>query len=164
MSSPESTFPPRRGWDRLWWLLATWFGCGRAKVAPGTVGTLGTLPLYFLVAELGPWAVFAAAVVLTALGILSADRVAKLSGRSDPQFVVIDEVAGVMLALAAAPHSPAGVALAVILFRVFDIWKPWPVRAVERRLPGGWGIVLDDVVAGGWAALGLALFRRLGWI
>lgn len=143
---------------RLAWVLATWFGCGLSPVAPGTVGTLGALPLYLLVRGGGPVALVAVAVAVTAIGIWASNAVVLDLGEKDPQRIVIDEVAGVLCALAAAPPTWAGVTLAVLLFRLFDITKPFPARRAER-LPGGWGVMVDDLVAGAWAVAVLALVR-----
>ena len=147
---------------RLAYLLATWFGCGYVPLMPGTAGTLGAVPLYLLLRPLGVPVVLAAALVLTAAGIWAAQVVVVHSGKKDPQIVVIDEVAGVMITLAAAPHTWAGVIACVVLFRVFDQWKPFPARWAERNLPGGWGVVLDDVAAGMWGALVVVVLTRLG--
>jgi phosphatidylglycerophosphatase A len=136
---------------RLAWVLATWFGCGLSPIAPGTVGTLGALPLYFAVRAHGPAAVLALGIVVTLVGIWASNVVVRETGEKDPQRIVIDEAAGVLLALAAAPPTWTGVALAVVLFRAFDITKPFPARRVEK-LPAGYGVVLDDVVAGAYAA------------
>jgi phosphatidylglycerophosphatase A len=137
---------------KLAFVLATWFGIGFSPIAPGTCGTLAALPLYFALRDFGPIAVLAAAVVLTLAGVWAAGIVAEHTDEDDPQIVVVDEVAGVLVALAFAPRSLAGVALAVVLFRVFDMTKPFPARSAED-LPGGWGIVIDDIVAGIWAAV-----------
>lgn len=145
----------------LGWTLATWFGCGLVPLAPGTVGTLGALPLYFAVRGGGSFAVLATALLASAVGIWASDVVIRDSGEKDPQRIVIDEVAGVLLALAVAPPTFAGVALAVLLFRVFDITKPFPARRAEA-LAGGWGVVVDDLVAGVWAAAVLLLLRAAG--
>jgi phosphatidylglycerophosphatase A len=134
-------------------VLATWFGCGHVPIAPGTAGTLGAVPLYLALRPYGHVAVAVAAAVLTAVGIWVADIVAKEEGLKDPQLVVIDEVAGVLVTLAVAPPTWGALAAGVVLFRIFDQTKPWPARTAERRLPGGWGIVLDDVAAGVWGAL-----------
>jgi phosphatidylglycerophosphatase A len=143
------------------WTLATWFGCGLVPLAPGTVGTLGALPLYFAVRSGGALAVLAAALVVSAIGIWASNVVIRDSGEKDPQRIVIDEAAGVLVALAAAPHTFAGVALGVVLFRLFDITKPYPARRAES-LPGGWGVVVDDLAAGAWAAVCLLLLRAAG--
>lgn len=142
-------------------VLATWFGCGLSPVAPGTVGTIGALPLWMLVREAGPLGVLATAAVVTVVGVWSAGVVARDGGSKDPQIVVIDEVAGVLVALAAAPPTVLGVAAATLLFRVFDMTKPFPARRAES-LPGGWGIVLDDLVAGVQAALLVRALDALG--
>lgn len=153
---------PRKG-DRAAYLLAIWFGCGRFPKAPGTAGTLGALPLYWLVASGGPLAIGATAAVVAAVGIWAGSRVAANLGTHDPQIVCIDEVAGVLVTLAAAPRSVAGVVAGVVLFRIFDQLKPWPARPAER-LPGGWGIMVDDLVAGLWGAVMLLGVRQLGWL
>jgi phosphatidylglycerophosphatase A len=145
----------------LAWALATWFGCGLFPVAPGTVGTLGALPLYLAVRGGGAAAVLVTALIVTAIGIWASSVLVRESGQKDPQRVVIDEVAGVLLTLAATPPRFASVALGVVLFRLFDITKPFPARHAER-LPLGWGVVVDDLVAGVWAASCLLALRAAG--
>lgn len=143
--------------SKLAHVLATWFGCGLSPIAPGTVGTLGALPLWWLLRGGGPFAVLGAAAVITAIGIWSSGVVASVSRVKDPQRVVIDEVAGVLVALGASPFDVRSAVAAVALFRLFDIIKPFPARRAER-LPGGWGIVMDDVVAGIQSAIVVRLF------
>lgn len=150
-----------RGGDRIAHVIAVWFGCGHVPRAPGTAGTLGAIPLYLLVRPAGSGAVLATAIVLTLVGVWAASRVARRHGVHDPQIVVIDEVAGVHFAWLGASHDTLGLASALVLFRVFDHLKPWPARWAERTLPSGWGIVLDDVLAGLWAAAVLASVRAL---
>ncbi len=147
---------------RVGYALATWFGCGYVPFAPGTAGTLGAVPLYLLLRPLGALGVLAAAAILTAVGIWAAQVVVADSGKKDPQIVVIDEVAGVLVTLAASPHTWAGLAAGVVAFRVFDQTKPFPARWAERNLPGGYGVVLDDVAAGVWGALVVLALARLG--
>jgi phosphatidylglycerophosphatase A len=146
---------------RIAWAIATWFGCGLVPKAPGTAGTLGAVPLYLLAARGGPLAVAATATVVTAAGIWAASAVARDLGKKDPQVVVVDEVAGFLVTMLAVNvvHWQT-VVVGFVLFRLFDVVKPWPVRALER-LPGGWGIVLDDVAAG---ALGACVFVGLRWL
>jgi phosphatidylglycerophosphatase A len=88
--------------------------------------------------------------------------VASELGQKDPQLIVIDEVAGVLVTLSVAPPTWSALVAGVVLFRLFDQTKPWPARAAERKLPGGWGIVLDDVAAGLWGALGVAALHAAG--
>jgi phosphatidylglycerophosphatase A len=145
------------------WLIATWFGCGWVPKAPGTAGALGAIPLYLLVAQAGGRpAVAVAAVVVTAVGIWAASVVERDLGKHDPQIVVVDEVAGLLVTM--IPMTVVtwkSVLAGFLLFRLFDMTKPWPVRRFES-LPGGWGIVMDDVAAGVLGAavmIGLARLR-----
>ncbi len=166
---PTPTRPPpipraaRRWRYRLAYWLALWFGCGKSPIAPGTVGTLGALPLYFLLAPFGPFAVFGLGAVLTLVGIWASGEVARIQRAEDPQIIVIDEVAGVMLTLSMAPVDWKGLVVGVVLFRLFDQVKPWPARKMES-LPGGYGIVLDDVAAAIWAGGLLIAAQFAGWI
>jgi phosphatidylglycerophosphatase A len=149
--------------ERAAHVLAVWFGCGHVPVAPGTAGTLGAIPLYLLVRPFGVVGVAATAVAVTLLGSWAAGVVERRLGARDPPIVCIDEVAGVFVTWLAAPPSWAGLVAGVVLFRILDVIKPWPARAAER-LGGGAGIVLDDVVAGAWAAVLLGAARALGWL
>lgn len=145
--------------SRLARVLATWFGCGLVPRGPGTMGTLGAIPLYLLVAQGGRWAVVVAAAAITAIGVWASAVVARELGTKDPQTVVIDEVAGLLVTMTAVPTvSWQTLCTGFVLFRALDMLKPWPIRTIER-LPGGWGIVLDDVAAGGVAAGLLAGLR-----
>ncbi len=146
--------------DRIATLIATWFGCGYAPQARGTVGSAAAAALALLAAKfLGwqPWHLGLLAAAMLAPAIWASSRVARLVGREDPNIVVVDEVVGQWIALAGASHLNAISLLAgFFLFRLFDIRKPAPVRQLER-LPAGWGIVADDVMAGLYAALVLFL-------
>jgi len=133
-------------------LVATFFGVGRLRPGPGTWGSAATVLLWWLVARWiapawQPWAAVFLAATAALVGIPAATRVARASGLKDPQFVVIDEVAGQLITLIAAPMAWKSLLLGFILFRGFDIVKPPPVRSLER-LPEGTGIVIDDVAAG----------------
>ena len=149
--------------DGLAHVLAVWFGCGHLP-APGTMGTLGAIPLYLWLRPRGAPVVAGAAIVLTAIALWAAERVVRRLRTKDPQIICIDEVAGVFVTWIAAPATTAGLVVGVVLFRLCDQLKPWPARVAERRLPGGYGVVLDDVFAGLWAAAALLLARRLAWL
>lgn len=147
-------------------IVATWFGCGYAPKAPGTAGSLAALVIAILLhrlpplERLSPWTFAALALVLFAPAVWAAGVTARSTGLKDPQIVVVDEVIGMWIALAgAAAYSLKAWLAAFVLFRLFDMWKPFPVRQLEH-LPGGWGIVADDVMAGVYAAL--VLFAA-GW-
>ena len=146
--------------SRLATLLAVWFGCGLSPRAPGTVGSLGALPLHFLLCLLPVPAHALGALAVVGAGIWAAQRYASERAEKDPQRVVIDEVAGTVLALGLVRSEHWGYALAAfLLFRLFDIWKPGLIRRAEHAPPVGLGIMLDDVLAGllaGVLARGLA--------
>lgn len=139
----------------LWaWLVGTFFGAGLLKPGPGTYGSIAALLLWFgTIHALHPSppaqliGTVLAAVIATLIGIPAATIVARESGREDPGHVVIDEVVGQLIALIAIPADWRHAALSLLLFRLFDILKPPPVRQLER-LPAGTGIMLDDVAAG----------------
>ena len=144
----------------LWaWLLATWFGAGYLKPGPGTYGSVAAVLLWFLAAHVFPSqpatlaiATLIAAIVITLIGIPASTTVARESARKDPGFVVIDEVAGQLFALILMPPDWRHAALALLLFRLFDITKPGPIRRLEA-LPEGTGIMFDDVAAGIFALI-----------
>lgn len=142
--------------DKLATLLATWFGCGYAPSGPGTAGSIGALiPAFLLIhyAHWQAWHLGALALASLAPAIWASGAAARYSGRKDPQFVVIDEVVGQWIALAGVvSFTWVSWLAAFVLFRLFDIWKPFPVRQLET-LPGGAGIVADDVMAGIYGAL-----------
>jgi len=129
--------------------LSTWFGCGVSKLAPGTVGSFGAIPVH-LGLRLLPLPVHLAAVVgLTAVGVWSSNEMSKAMGVEDPQCVVIDEVAGTLIAMGMVRNSSIGVQLLALgLFRLFDIWKPSVIDTVQHAKPEGVGIMADDVLAG----------------
>jgi phosphatidylglycerophosphatase A len=147
-------------------LVATFFGAGRLKPGPGTWGSLATVVLWALVSAGIPvadriWATIIAAVVVTLVGIPAATLVARATGVKDPQFVVIDEVAGQLVTLIAVPLAWKTFLAGFILFRVFDMWKPFPIRRLER-LPEGTGIVVDDLAAGLYALAVMHLLLHFG--
>jgi len=146
---------------RVAYLLATWFGCGYVPLAPGTAGTLGAIPLYLALRPHGVLVVLAAAGLLTVVGVWAASEVCVATAKPDPQIVVIDEVVGVLVTLAASSPTWTSLAAGVVLFRIFDQWKPWPARSLES-LHGGMGVVMDDVAAGAYGAAVLGLARIAG--
>ncbi len=146
-------------------LTATLFGTGYLRPGPGTWGSAVTVLLWGALAysipskERTPLGI-ALAVLVIVIGIAAATQVCRASGKKDPQFVVIDEVAGQLIALIAVPLTWKSFLTGFILFRAFDIIKPPPVRQLER-LPDGTGIVLDDVAAGIYALLVMQILLRI---
>jgi phosphatidylglycerophosphatase A len=157
MSESDTATPaasPKTWWA---WTVATFFGAGRGHPGPGTWGSVAAVLLWAVAAwgwHLTPHSlsvlVLGGVVAAVLLGVPAATIVAKESGLHDPQFVVIDEVAGQWIALLGSHANILHAVLALLLFRLFDIKKPFPVRQLEA-LPEGWGIVFDDVAAGLYA-------------
>jgi phosphatidylglycerophosphatase A len=133
-------------------VVATGFGAGYSAFAPGTVGSaLGVLLFWPMARAAWPWQAAASAVLFVA-GAIAAGTVARGVNRKDPGIVVVDEVVGQWVALTALPFTPTTALLGFLLFRAMDIVKPWPARDLEA-VPGGWGIMADDVAAGVYANL-----------
>jgi phosphatidylglycerophosphatase A len=175
-AAPNPAMQPK---PRISYLVATWFGLGYLPKAPGTWGSLGGVALEIV---LGWWifsrsapllrierdvnfltspliASYTAVVVtifIAAIGVIAADRAARFAQVKDPQWVVVDEVSGQLITyhlfFLVMPLYWKTYLLGFILFRLFDIWKPFPARQLER-LPGGWGIMADDWMAGIYAAI-----------
>ncbi|MBF0248022.1 MAG: phosphatidylglycerophosphatase A [Alphaproteobacteria bacterium] len=146
---------PRPSLSRPGVLLATWFGVGYLPKAPGTWGSAAALPFAWIIVEhVGVAALALAAAVVFVVGIWAAQDYMGRTGVHDPGVVVIDEVAGQWIVLLAAPLDPIAYAAGFVLFRVFDIFKPWPISWADRRIGGGLGVMVDDVLAG---AFGLAI-------
>lgn len=136
-------------------VLATWLGIGRLPVAPGTWAALTAWPIHKLMAESGATLQSSLIGLLCIAGVWSAQRVATIAGKDDPQIVVIDEVVGTLLALALVTgHGLWAELAALALFRVLDILKPWPIHTIECwRAPAGRTIMADDIAAGVAAGL-----------
>lgn len=133
-------------------LIACGFGSGFLPGAPGTWGSLAATLLWWPLLSGAPWWVQGLAAVLVLFaGTLLIDRAQRLRDVGDAPEIVVDEFAGMWLALVGVGHDLLVVAAAFALFRLFDIWKPWPIRAVEARVRGGLGVMLDDVIAGAMA-------------
>ena len=145
----------------LW--LATWGGTGLLPWAPGSWASLSALPFaWLLVAAGGPWLLAAAALAVFLVGIWAAERYMAAVGIHDPTAVVIDEVPGQWLTLCLVPLDPLAYAAGFFLFRVFDVLKPWPVSWLDRRVGGGFGVMIDDVAAALYA--GGALWLIDTWV
>lgn len=166
-ASQTDSLPSMSSRGPLWaWLTATFFGVGTLRPGPGTWGSTATVLVWAAVSHaISPTlrlpVIVALAVLAIAVGIPAATQVARASGRKDPQHVVIDEVAGQLITLIGAPVSWKALVAGLILFRIFDMWKPAPVRNLEK-LPEGTGIVLDDVAAGLYALIIMQLLLRFG--
>lgn len=137
--------------------LAFGFGLGLSPRAPGTVGTLAALPLILVSAAWPFWAQLALVAVVTVAGVWICGVSAARLGSHDHPGIVWDEIAGWLLTMLLVPLNPATLVAGFLLFRLFDIVKPWPIAWLDQKVAGGLGIMLDDVIAGIMAALSLYL-------
>ena len=143
--------------ERAVLFVATGFFIGSVPVAPGTFGSIIGLPLCFLISRLNIFLSFICALLFILLAIWVAAAAGKILKKEDPAEIVIDEMAGLIVTFVGIPFTPATAIIGFIIFRTFDILKPFPIRTLERKIAGGPGIVLDDVMAGIYANIILRL-------
>lgn len=141
--------------------LAFGFGAGLARKAPGTAGTLAALPLYLLFADLGLLQYTAVVVIAALLGVWICGEASRQLQVHDHPGIVWDEFVGFWITMWAVPPDPVWVIAGFVVFRVFDIAKPWPVSALDKKVSGGLGIMVDDMLAGVLACLSLHMLLRL---
>ena len=133
-------------------LISTWFGIGLIPLAPGTWGSLAALPIAWLIINhLGQTFLLVFIILIFILGLWTSEIYSKRTNDMDPKSIVIDEVVGQIVVTTAIPSSFCWFLAAFILFRTFDILKPWPVSWLDKNIKGGLGIMLDDVAAAGYA-------------
>lgn len=158
LSKPALRVAAVRQWLTL--SASSAFGLGYAPKAPGTFGTLAGLPLWYWLSGQAPWAWALFVLAFCAASVAVASAAERIYGAHDVQRIVIDEVAGLLVTSLAVPFSWRTALVAFVVFRVFDITKPLPIRWVDQRVAGGFGVVLDDVMAG---AFGCALLHAGRW-
>ncbi|MEX0729718.1 MAG: phosphatidylglycerophosphatase A [Aquisalimonadaceae bacterium] len=141
--------------------LALGFGSGLFPRAPGTCGTLAAIPLYLLCSGLPVWLYLAVTLLVSVTGVWICDRAARDFGVHDHPAIVWDEIAGYLVTMIAAPAGWPWVIAGFVLFRFFDVLKPWPISVLDRRVGGGFGIMVDDLLAGVFAAVVLQLLAIL---
>ena len=149
----HARIPPRWVFTDPWCFLGFGFGSGLAPRAPGTAGTLVAIPLYLLMASQSVEVYSITVVLLFMLGILICQRCEQRIQLSDHSGIVWDEIVGYLITMIAVPFSWSAVVAGFALFRIFDVLKPWPIRALDRSIHGGFGVMLDDAIAGLLAAV-----------
>jgi len=143
--------------DRLVTVIATGFGFGYAPLIPGTIGTLVGIPICLLL-NLGGWIVYVSGTLaLSAAGVWLAGRADRVFGVHDSQKIVIDEICGFLVTMALVIPGPLTIGIGFAAFRLFDIVKPFPAGYLDRNVPGGMGVMLDDIAAGVYANITLRL-------
>ena len=144
--------------------LAFGFGSGLAKKAPGTFGTVAASPIYVLFAQTGIISYSLLTIIMTVVGVWICGLAADKLGEHDFGGIVWDEIAGFLITMWLVPFSWQAVGLGFVLFRIFDIVKPWPIKWIDQKVQGGLGIMLDDVLAAVFAGALLFLAVDSGWI
>jgi phosphatidylglycerophosphatase A len=144
---------------------ATVGGIGFIPVAPGTFGTLAAIPLFWAMAQLPLWMYLAVLVALIALAVLVSELTERIYDQHDLGHIVVDELVGLLTTTIAIPFTWKSAVVAFVLFRIFDIVKPWPIRWIDDTTPGGFGVVADDLAAGLAACLVMHVARHVlgGW-
>lgn len=135
--------------------FALGFGSGLAPKAPGTFGTLAAVPLYWFLQDLPLTTYLLICLVATVFGVWVCDAYSRQLGVHDHPSIVWDEVVGYLITMTFAPAGWQWIVTGFVLFRLFDIWKPWPINLLDKHVSGGFGIMVDDILAGIYAALGL---------
>jgi phosphatidylglycerophosphatase A len=147
--------------NRFFLLLATGFGVGYSPIAPGTLGTLVAIPIYYFLSEI-PSALYEITLIgFFFLSVWISENAEISFGKKDDQRIVIDEIMGFLITMLWVPKTVPFIIIGFFLFRFFDILKPFPIRRLEKGLKGGYGVVLDDVVAGVYANIILHLIGRI---
>ena len=139
---------PATVWRNPVHFIAFGFGVGTIGIAPGTFGTVVAIPIYLLMQDLAPVFYITGVAVLFLAGIWICEVTSRDLGVDDHPGIVIDEITGFLLAMTASPSGWLWIVCGFLLFRLFDIWKPWPIGMIDRRVRGGMGIMADDIVAG----------------
>ena len=137
--------------------LSLGFGSGLAPYAPGTFGTLAAIPLYLLIQPLPLIAYLIVTVFSVLIGVYLCEKTANALGVHDHSGIVWDEIAGYLITMIAVPLDWVWILTGFVLFRFFDILKPWPIKWIDAKVSGGWGIMLDDVLAGVFSLIVLHL-------
>ncbi len=159
------TLPPNLRFFHPAVLVGSFFGSGLLRPASGTWGSLAAVPPAIFIAQyVGALGLLIASLIAYVLGHIACTIWLAHSDDKDPSAIVIDEVAGLFLALSAAPLSVAGVAAGFVIFRLLDIIKPFPISWADQSLKGAHGVMFDDILAGGGAALVLLLAQAYGWL
>lgn len=145
--------------------IATMFGIGKLPRAPGTWGSLATLPLCFLLLKLGPLFYMGITLALVILAIVAAEHYERQADHHDSKEIVIDECVGMLITMTWLPITWQSFALGFLLFRFFDVFKPFPISYFDRKVPGGFGVVADDIVAGILSSILLQMIlHKTAWL
>jgi phosphatidylglycerophosphatase A len=146
-------------------IISTWFWFGKIPWAPGTFGTLATVPFVYALSLSGPIFYMSVTLISVFIGIFAADMYESTLGKHDSSEIVIDEVVGLMIAMTWLPMTWQSLVLGFVLFRIFDILKPFPISWLDEKVKGGLGVMIDDVAAGVITNIILqVLYSKTDWL
>lgn len=152
---------PESIWTNPWHFIAFGFGTGAIPIAPGTFGTLIAIPFYLYLSTYSHTFYLICTIAVTLLSVWLCEKVSNEIKVEDHQGMCIDEFVGYLVTMFCAPYGWGWIILGVVLFRIFDIWKPWPIRQIDNQVKGGFGMILDDVVAG---IFSLIIIQLVAWV
>ncbi len=152
---------PASVWKNPWHFIAFGFGTGAIPVAPGTFGTLIAIPFYLFLESYSDATYIVLTIMFALFSIWLCNKVSKEIHVHDHQGMCIDEIVGYLVTMIGAPYGWGWILLGFILFRIFDIWKPWPIRQVDAQVTGGLGMILDDVLAGIYSLIIIHILARV---
>jgi phosphatidylglycerophosphatase A len=152
---------PNSIWRNPLHFIAFGFGIGTVPFAPGTFGTLIAIPFYLVMQNLAPLIYLGLTIAIIIFSIIICSKSTRDIGIEDHQGMCLDEIVGFIVTMFLAPHGWQWIAIGFILFRIFDIWKPWPIHYVDAHIHGGFGMILDDVLAGIYSCLLLQILAYI---
>jgi phosphatidylglycerophosphatase A len=152
---------PSSIWKNPWHFIAFGFGTGTIPVAPGTFGTLIAIPFYLFLTAYSPTTYIILTIAISVFSIWLCNKVSQEINVHDHQGMCIDEIVGYLVTMIGAPYGWRWILLGFVLFRIFDIWKPWPIRQVDAQVTGGLGMILDDVLAGVYSLIIIHILARV---
>ena len=154
---------PPSVWRNPIHFLAFGFGSGAIPFAPGTFGTLVAIPIYLLMWKLELWLYITIVILLFTVGVGICHKTSRDIGVHDHSGIVWDEIVGFLIVMIAVPRYWLWIVVGFLLFRLFDIWKPWPIKWLDKKVTGGFGVMIDDVLAGvyAWIVLQVIIYYRL---
>ena len=145
--------------------IAIFFGAGKSPKAPGTVGTLATIPLWFALSQLGPFVYMAVTFLLVFVGVAAANAYEAISQKHDSKEIVIDEVVGFLITMTWLPVTWQSLLIGFVVFRFLDIVKPPPIRQLDQKVKGGFGVMVDDIAAGIIGSIFMQLlYNHTNWL
>lgn len=152
---------PESIWKNPWHFIAFGFGTGAIPVAPGTFGTLIAIPFYLYLETYSNTTYLVMTIIIAIFSMWLCEKVSREINIEDHQGMCIDEIVGYLVTMINAPYGLGWIVLGFVLFRIFDIWKPWPIKQIDSQVKGGIGMILDDILAGVYSLIIIQILARI---